>query len=790
MKKQEQLLRPEQADQPETEQEKRARLISRYIKNKVIGQHESADEKDEEAIRKTYANKTPKEKADMLYQKMMVYLQEMKRRRENKQENEAGVSAINPKLISRIKILFSDPAVRELLPATYGAARVDQQTFRASEIARNWRGLETSLSTKKVELSGLERDLFQEKIKKGDNSEEMQTRIVELGEEIEEEAQTQKDMATLVGYEKTQENTDAAALISYEVLNKYREQLDGGFVWLPSREDIDLRAMKVINSGNLKQTRKGVFFISEPGSGKSEQIRAIAKRLTGMDRVKISCGPKMGESQLLGKGRVFPGAAEIEKGTFTEFKDTVSAAWTGYDYSYEDGPTRNNTRVIELDEMPKAFENETAFSILKNLFSLKDGDIMPGTDKPVLPGRVLLGSGNLGQHHGTKTFPKALEREFVVIPVDYIEMTMENPEMFEFMVAALMEKGGIQGATKGELQPAYKKRDLSKGERKILSDKSVVIAMDEMINDPTSIEHGFLYRLAYAVKAIQNSYMAGGGENAYIDYTKREILRYKDNDDGTVSVAETSNQIILGTTITLNDIAGWMIGYCAEVKKKKSLTFSEWMQIRIRDKIDEKYEDREKLRAIFDNFHLFDKILVDRESKPLTPKEIGYLSPRVPRPVYVEKPAVKTLETVKIPMAPKEVKEYKTTRVVLESGARILIRVREFTLENGVFDLETKTLAPLVIEEGRKIRINGQDFSFAGVVEDKNSKYDGQPVGQLEELYRALNVKELGKGIFSYEAEELMRDVDEEISEQMKNYWETECVDNPENNPNKMSCSV
>ncbi len=384
----------------------------------------------------------------------------------------------------------------------------------------------------------------------------------------------------------------------------------------------------------------------------------------------------------MGKGKVFPGEKEIEKGTFTDYTDTVSAAWTGYDYSYEKNPLRLNARVVELDEIPKAFENEAAFSILKGLFSLKDGDKMPGTDKPVLPGRVLIGSGNIGQHHGAKVFPPALEREFEVIPVDYVEMTKDNPELYEFMLAALMEKGGIRG-TKKELQPAYVKRDLSENERRVLPDKSTIIAVDEIVNDPTSEDHGFLYRLAHAVKAVQNSYMARGGENAYIDYTKREILRYKDNDDESVSVSETGDQIFLGTTITLNDIAGWMIGYKEEVKKKNPPTLSEWLQAKLKGRMNSKHEDQDKLQAIFNYFHLFDKVHVDLESKPLTPKEIGYLSPRVPRPVYVERPKKAPEQEPKgeAKPAPMKMEEHKSREVVLETGKTIKIKVGPYKIK-------------------------------------------------------------------------------------------------------------
>ena len=48
-------------------------------------------------------------------------------------------------------------------------------------------------------------------------------------------------MEELDGMPKTAENTDAAANFQYEKLKNYKEQLDKGFVWLPSRKKFTKR---------------------------------------------------------------------------------------------------------------------------------------------------------------------------------------------------------------------------------------------------------------------------------------------------------------------------------------------------------------------------------------------------------------------------------------------------------------------------------------------------------------------------------------------------------------------
>jgi len=727
-----------------TEQQKRAELLERYIQTRVLDSHEGLNEEEEKRIEKIYSKKSPKEKADELYQKMIIF-------REASSGGEP--EGVNKTLISRIKILFNDSKVRELLPETYGQARVDTKEFKNSELANTWTTLETAHQQKKKRIEEIKKGLFQENIKGKDNVEEAKTEMVELEEEVGEIEGVEDGIKKLKGYEQTPENTDTLALIHYQKIKEYREQLDKGFVWLPSREEIDRRAMEVIDSGNPKQTRKGVFFISEPGSGKSEQIRAIADRLTGIKRVKISCGPRMGDPQLLGKGAVFPGATEIEKGTFTDFRETVSSAWTGHDYSYQENPIRDSAQVVELDEMPKAFENETFFTAMKGLFSLKDGEKMPNTDKEVLPGRVIIGSGNIGQHHGAKVFPPALEREFEVIPVDYPEMSAQNPETYEFMLAALMENGAIQ-AHKDELKTGYKKIQIPEEERTTLSDGSVVVGRQELIEDSTSKEHGYLYRLAHAVKAVQNSYMARGGENAYIDYLNRDLLRYKDGADGSVSITETGSQIILGTTITLNDISGWMIGYKDEKRKKTTISLPEYIQQKLKDKVEAKHQDADKMQAIFDHFHLFDENQNSRDSesestKPLTPKEIGYLSPRVPRPFDIEKPKPKiesnTEENADLNSSLKDSnqernKEARKTDLITFEDEEVL------AVSSESFDAGEAGIIPI----GEKFIFQGQEFELVGVVaDDKMPSEEGKAVGKTVDgfLFQRFDSLVLEKGI-------------------------------------------
>ena len=130
----------------------------------------------------------------------------------------------------------------------------------------------------------------------------------------------------------------------------------------------------------------------------------------------------------------------------------------------------------------------------------------------------------------------------------------------------------------------------------------------------------------------------------------------------------------------------------------------------------------------------------------------------------MEKSVVKTPETSEIPTLPKELEEYKTRQVLLEDGARTLIKAREFIIGSGA--------DAVLAWPGKKIRVKDGDLSFAGVVEDDKSQYNLMPVGKLadEELYRALSPDDLDRGIFLYEAEELEKNINEQIPQSIMEY--------------------
>lgn len=740
---------------PNNQKEKnKADVLLRYI-NSLISKYESSGEERESQIARVWADKSAKEKADELYDAILSLSLAKNEHAEEKQEEVGEKFKPSASLISRIKVLISDQAVRDILPETFGRARIEQKEIKSSEISKDWHSLEEKIESRQQDLWQKEGDLIQKRVNRVDELKELKSEVEELSEILEEDKRAQGGLETLSGLPKTPENTDTVAMLNYEKFLRYRSELDEGFVWLPSRTEIANEAMKIFREGSPEATKLGVWFISEPGTGKTELIRAASKKLTGMDRVKIDCGPRTGDKEFFGEQKVFPNAENPEEATYYDFHDTITSAWTGYDFSYQKEPARQNAQVVELDEMPKLFDNEVAFSKIKNLFSLRDGDTMNG--KQVLPGRMIFGSGNVGSHHNNKQIPPALERHFKVIPVDYPEMSKENPELYEFMISALIEKGSFT-ATKEEVSPYFKEIELTEKDQEVLEDGSVVVGKQELLEDATSKKHGFLYRLAHAIKSVQNAYMARGGENDFIDYTKRDRLRTKTDENGNEFISGSGEPLTVSTTITLQDLTGWINGYKTQLARKDSLSLTEYMQVKLKEKIDEKYSESSKLKAIFEHFGLLDEgYRRNLNSLPLTPKDIGYLSPRVPRPLKIEK--FKNEEGQNGNFAEKEnsreVAEKELVDILLENGERHLLKVTDF--EN--------------ISVGQKIKIGDDILIFSGA-----SSKDNSPVVKFanEDLYKIISVEELNIGILENFESESSNHLSN-LKEISKQFWEANC---------------
>ena len=256
---------PESA--PESEQEKRARLISRYIETRVIGANEGVGEEEEKEISEFYKKINPREKADTLYSKLMAYALDKQAEAERKKqvggkEEDIGAETADPYFISEIKVLFSDSEMRDIFSDTYAEARVDAKKFRFSELGNLYQTISKEVERKEDDYKRLEKDLHLGKIAGEGRVSSAKSRMARLADNLDVLNRQKKEMEELDGMPKTAENTDAAANFQYEKLKNYKEQLDKGFVWLPSRKKIHQKTVSAVLNNRWH------VLIGEAGSGK------------------------------------------------------------------------------------------------------------------------------------------------------------------------------------------------------------------------------------------------------------------------------------------------------------------------------------------------------------------------------------------------------------------------------------------------------------------------------------------------------------------------------------------
>ncbi len=681
---------------------------------------------------------SPREKADALYTKVMAYNMDKQANeemgREAKARDEKFIpESVDPYLISEIKVLFADEAVKRINPETYGEARIDAKNFRLSELGNFWNEVNEEIAIKQEMYKQLERQLHLNEISGKGKISSARSRMAMLAENLDSLEQRKKNLETLQGFPETKENTDTVASFQYKNFIEYKRQLDDGFVWLPSRKQIHRETTSAILN------HRWPVLIGEAGSGKSYQANAAAVELTGSLPTEIECESTTGETQLIKDISIDP-----KSGGSYENYESLMRAYTGYEDSRQKQPAVKTGRIARFDESGRL--GAKAYSIIKKVRQKKEGDEFYG--HPVLPGASAIWTSNpVGPRYPDRHAPDpAMRRELAEIYVDYPDMTNESPELYEFALTALLDENNSMAAAKEELAPAYEKKEIDEDQREVLEDGSIVVAKDEIIENMADSRHGALWRFSGAIRSLQDSFIYG---NMEADRYPDTLLRFKEDADGDIEITTDSSgepMTLSTSTVTLGELASWMSGF-NERKQKQDQEFrvdtlTEWLDFKINTYLKQADKaDRKKIEAIFKHFHLLENSVPDlQNTKPLTPKEIGYLSPRVPRPVHLENPSLQGQreEDVERDFV-KDARRYETRQVLLEDdNTRILIKESEVNL--GGEDVHI----------GDMFIVNGESFSFAGIVEDDASEHNGKPIGQLaggEELYKVFNPEELDLGV-------------------------------------------
>ena len=732
----------------ESRQARKSQAIERFVKMSHILEHPGADEKTVQDIKTALEGMTHEEKAIRIYENLAVYSME---RRIEKDKPDKERTAPDPYFVSEFQILWSDENARRIFLEKFGETRADITGYRLSELGNQLGEIEHSIFVARDECAKLKRELNLQIVKSPTAIKAAKARLEYQRRIIQQFNDKERKIVNLEGYEHTRENTDIAAMMMYETLKRYKKESEEGFAWLPSRREIHEKINDVI-----AHTGKAPFLIGPPGTGKTTQVDAVARERTGVGAIRIPCHPGLSE-----EGLVYVRDIKAGEGAY-DYEGTITEAATGYKHSLANNPVHSHGLMASLDEISQ-LNLERALGAIKDIRQAKVGrPFSRFAPREVLPGFLLAATSNI------PIADERLDREFARIPTNYFEMTPKNPELYEFMLAKLLQdEGNLPLVAKEDLAPYYSKQDIPEERRKQLQDGSIVVAINTLVENHADVRHGFLYSFANMVRAIQDSYIHGSQFNKkhlanaaiYEDYDDKENLIIKGYITDLTDKSQTPGGQMLklksgSSTITAEMVSKWIGGFAES--EEKDLT--QWLRQMLQEHIDQASpEDAGRIQAIADYFHIFDETGVKRHAKPLTPKEIGYLSPRVPRPVYIEKPAAEDQSKEKMERKPiKEEKEYETRQVLLEDSTRILVKESEFNLGEG----ENATL----VHFGDRFMLNGESFSFAGIVEDETSEYNGKPVGQLtsgEKLYKVFNPKELDSGIIEEFRSSLEKDLEE-----------------------------
>lgn len=403
------------------------------------------------------------------------------------------------------------------------------------------------------------------------------------------------------------EHADLTALLGYERIFDYHRQLKKeGIVLTASRESLLDEVATNTSSGTW------MLLSGETGSGKTTFAKTTSHILNG-EPPQYASGERWGDVRTLIGTKTMDAQGQV----YYEF-GPLTVALTGFHNSLEmDDATRNGQeapgKVFLADELNK-FDQDALFGALKIVSTLRPGEEFSFKELPGVrlrmakKGFAIIATMNPSSvRYDRKELDPALERLFYNGKriVDYLPMTDQNPELYEVFLAALMDDNGRIRVSRDELAPAYKD----------VEDQAAKLTKQEL--DPNVTKHGSLYRFALAVAEIHKS------------FNQKESAARTATDDG----------FLEKTVLDMGVLVEWMNGYSTQVEGGLSLTaYLERKLSAFYDNI-ESVNDREIFARVFTHFGFNNPNLVNAPKprySPLTPIEIGYLTPRTPRGVRKE----------------------------------------------------------------------------------------------------------------------------------------------------------
>ncbi len=405
-------------------------------------------------------------------------------------------------------------------------------------------------------------------------------------------------------------NAELRVLHQAEKIRKYAKELRGsGYMWLPSRREF------LENFEEAALFGRPLLVFGESGTGKTELIKNAALKLTGLVANETPGKDTRFES-LIAKPKI---SADGEN--YYEYQEIGEAA-TGMSSTVDEKRSHDGRIVIddEFNLLPQAEQ----ILRLSRIASWKPGKKirMPVVNREVeiAPDFLYCASVNLASDKyagGRSDIPLEVMRKFHKLEVGFIPQTEGDPEIFDGMLAALMDENGRFRASRGEVSPAFEKEkeearlvEKDGQETKQHIQKWELQSREEK-DGKEVMAGGFVWRLACALNEMNRS------------------IAHQE----TVLKRKGEGQYLNKVLIDVGRITEWLQTYVA-MEDKTSL--EQFIVEKIQDQFSEmrsfSQEDRDLTKEFFAHFGIdldsdAERPAVDFEI--MTPRDIGLLSPRV-----------------------------------------------------------------------------------------------------------------------------------------------------------------
>lgn len=521
----------------------------------------------------------------------------------------AQVVAADQSMLERavmLQLLWEDKEAKDLFQRQYRRHLEEEEDLNGEYV--KYRALHQDIGMLEKEHDGLMTELFSHRGKETPEMSLMRLETIRIGLAA-ARAELEKMM---------RENPELAARIDYEKILGYKRELEQtGFAWFPSRRQF----LEKLEAGLL--SGRPIMVMSESGAGKTTIVGAAAERLTGIPMSRATGGKHTRPERLFYGQKLSGDESHLQYGPFLE-------AISGKETNLLQEKVRHDGRIFLDDE----FNNRSSDDQLEIVKALSGG-LTPGRKfqvpnttirEDILPHSAYIAAGNPpSDRYDREATDPAVLREFGdnILSLDYPEQQPNNPELFDFLRACLMRGNRLPPlSVEMDLGPAWITEATSGKQR--------------LDTDPK--HGGYLWRFANAWRDLFNAYQ----------HQTTLASHQRPSDPVETYYLET-------LLLDLGIVRSWL----EEWKTTKRLSpLDEFLQKKLSDQLAAptvSEHDRTAAAAILKAYDIHLQTTAAPASgapksrlgkRNLSPKDVGFLSPNVPRSLLKE--GVRKPKTIKI----------------------------------------------------------------------------------------------------------------------------------------------